>query len=102
MKPDRDSDFDSSITELVQLLKKIMANHTSQSEWKKIQSVFQDKGINLNFNFFNFFPITGEELDELEEIYDQFMSDSDKKPEDLNTDLNSEDVDFLKKHGIRF
>jgi len=102
MRSNRDGDFDKSIEQLIQLLRKIMKTHPDQSQFSKLQSVFRDHGVNINLCFFNFFPVGEGEIDELEEICEQYLSDDEKKPEDLTTDLNPDDLDFLRKHGLSF
>lgn len=102
MKPNRDGDFEQNMDQLIQLLRKIMKQEPNQGQFSKVQSLFKEQGIHINFCFFNFFPVSDDEIDEFEEICDQFLSDEEKKPEDLSTDLNAEDVDFLRRHGIRY
>ena len=102
MRSNRDGDFEQSMNQLIQLLKKIMKTHPDQSQIAKMQSLFKDEGFNVNFCFFNFFPVSEEEMDELEEICEQYLADESKRPEDLTPDLNNDDLDFLRRYGIRF
>lgn len=102
MRSQRDGDFEKNIQQLMQLLKKIIVTQPNQKQIAKMQSFFKEQGLNFNLFFFNFFPMSDEELDELEEIYEQYFFDDDKTPEDLTTDLNLEDIEFLRKNGIRF
>lgn len=96
-------DFDQNMTQLIQLLKKILTNPIPQGQhFHELQSLFKDQGINLSLCFFTFLPITPQELDEFEEIYERYLFDEDKSPEDLNENLSSADLDFLRRHGIRF
>ena len=98
-------EFDSNINQLVKLLKKIIKNlpangnqgfsPVSSSQWK-------DNAINLNLCFITLLPMSAEELDELEELYDEYLSQEERKSGDWSTDLSSSDVDFLKRNGIKF
>ena len=102
MKSDREREFEQNMKQLVQLLKKIIISQPSQEKTQGPGSLTNEKGLNINLCFFTFLPINAEELDELEEIYEQFLFDEDKKVEDLTTDLNSSDEEFLRRNGIRF
>lgn len=102
MKKNREGNFEDNMEQLIQLLKRIVKSHPDQTQLDKLQRVFKDQGINVNFCFFNFFPMTDEELDELEEICEQYLGDTDKRPEDLTMDLSQDDLEFLKKNGIRY
>ncbi len=97
---EKDREFDQNLNQLIGLLKKLLKNVPKGP----FQSFSGDKeaGINLNVNFFTFFPLSGEEMDEFEEIYDQYFFQDDKGAEELTTELNQSDVDFLRRHGIRF
>ncbi len=46
--------------------------------------------------------MTPEEMDELDEIYQEFMPEENGSGESLKPELNAADVDFLRRHGIRF
>ena len=102
MGSNREGDFEQNMEQLIHLIKKIMRTHPEQGQLAKLKSLFQDQGININLCFLNFFPITADELDELEEICEQYLSDDSKRPEDLTTDLSIDDLDFLRRNGIRF
>ena len=102
MKSNPDGDFEQNINQLVHLLKKIMSSHPQAGQMPELQTLFKNQGINLNLCFFTFLPMGPEDLDELEEIYEKFFMEGDKKGEELSTDLNPSDLEFLKKYGIRF
>jgi len=102
MGSNKDSEFDRSMKQLIHLLKKLVRNYPDQDQVEKMRSIFKEEGINVNFCFFNFFPVNEEEMDELEEICDQYLSDESKKPEDLAPYLSMDDVEFLRRHGIRY
>jgi len=102
MKPSRDGDFESSVRQLIKLLRKIMKSYPDQLNLTKSKPQFQDQGVNLNVFFFNLLPLSDEDWDELEEIYETYFHDDDPRKLDINTQLNAEDREFLKKHGIQF
>lgn len=96
-------DFDQNMSQFIQLLKKILTSHIPQGQhFQELESLFKDQGINLNLCFFTFLPMTPQELDEFEEIYERYLFDEDRAPEDLNENLSPADLDFLRRHGIRF
>ena len=96
-------DFDQNISQLIQLLKKILTNPMAQGQqFPELQSFFKEQGINLNLCFFTFLPMTPQELDEFEEIYERYLFDEDRNPEGLNENLSLADLEFLRRHGIRF
>lgn len=99
---DKYSDFDRNMKQLIQLLKKILRGHIPHGQFSELQNIIKEQGINLNLFFFTFLPVSAQELDELEEIYDRYLLDEDKTPEELTDELSASDLDFLRRHGIRF
>ena len=70
------------------------------------------KEVNINLCFLTIMPMLSEDLEELQELYDEFgvgmlreleeeMSSSGKQPK-LEFKLNRDDLDFLKKNGLVF
>ena len=97
--------MDGDIRKLLALLKKILKNHPQGSE--QIAKSLGEQAFNLNLCFFSFIPIHSEDLAEFEEMYEELLSHSEgllPKGETLKMDfkLSPEDVEFLKKHGMRF
>lgn len=105
MSPDAGKDFDQNMNQLVHLLKKIITglpmgpNPNPQTLNPKGKS---DSGIHVNFCFFNFLPITDEEIEEMDAMYDQFLAQEEGKAAEFSPELNGSDMDFLRRHGIRF
>lgn len=99
-------DMDGDIVKLVALLKKILRNHPQMAEIANLME--QKKAFNLNMCFLTIVPMLPDELEELEGLYEEYMSHLDEfegaaqKKARLEFKLNREDVSFLKKHGIRF
>lgn len=98
-------DINGDVRKLLALLKKILKKHPQGSD--QISKFLDQKSFDLNLCFLTFVAMTPEDLMEFEEMYHEFLSNPDeifsgeeeKKPE---FKLNSEDLDFLKKHGIQF
>ncbi len=66
-----------------------------------------DKQINLNLCFFAFLPISGDEMDDFEDSFEDYLFGSEVNSKEtaeaeLKFELNSTDRDFLKNHGIQF
>ncbi|MBP9865567.1 MAG: hypothetical protein KBC91_04090 [Candidatus Omnitrophica bacterium] len=106
MKPEgnRERDSDNNITQLLQLIRKIIGSQFKNGAGAPdIFSLPQkNQGINLNLCLFSFFPMTPDELDELEAMYEDLEGPEDEPAGDLSSELTSSDVDFLRRHGIKF
>lgn len=102
MSPDSGKDFDQNMNQLVHLLKKIIKGLPFGSNPQTYPSKDKSEGININFCFFNFLPITDEEIEEMDAIYDQFLAQEEGKAAEFNPELNPSDMDFLRRNGIRF
>lgn len=107
MKPEgnRERDSDNHITQLLQLLRKILGSQFKNNAGLPdfFSSPQKNQSINLNVCLFSFFPMTPEELDELESIYDDLEgAEEDELSEDFSSELTSSDFDFLRRHGIKF
>lgn len=105
MNFDNGKDFDQNMNQLVQLLKKLIKNiPTGKMPQGNPFSKDKDSGsINVNFCFFNFLPISDEDLEEMEDMMDQFFTeDPREKSRDLSSELNASDLEFLKRNGIQF
>ena len=103
------NDMDGDIKKLLTLLKKILKNHPQG--WDQISKLMEQKGdpksFNLNLCFFTFIPMSPEELMEFEEMYDDYLNEVEESisrhdDSKLEFKLNTDDIDFLKKNGIRF
>ena len=104
MNPEKDKEFEQYINQLVQLLRKIMKHIPHQGKMQGFPGMFKtnkDGSLNMNICFFNFLPISPEDLDELEEYYENQLLGEDKD-EELTSELSSSDLEFLKRHGIKF
>ncbi len=105
MKFNPSEDFNQNISKLLLLLKNMLKNQKIDN--KELNDFFGGKkNINLNLCFFTFVPFPFEEFDEMEfeEMGDELFSDisSGKKEEELKFEINSSDIEFLKKNGIKF
>ena len=102
-------DMESDIRKLLNLLKKILKNHPHGSE--DVAKFLDQKSFNLNLCFLTFIPMTPEELMEFEEMYDDYLNQAENvipRKDEAKTDprlefrLTNDDLDFLKKHGMKF
>ena len=99
---DPNKEFYQSVQHLVELLKK-MIPHIPPPPYKESASWnSKDMNLNLNFCFFNFLPMSPEEMDELEEIYEEFLLAQEERAGVLKGELTVSDLEFLRRHGIRF
>lgn len=97
--------LEGDIRKLLALLKKILMNHPQGSDY--VAKFLDQKSMDLNLCFLTIFPMIPEDLAEFEEMYREMMSPSEdsvseRKGAKIEFKLNPEDVDFLKKNGIRF
>lgn len=99
MNFDPGKEFDQHMTQLVQLLKKIIKHIPLGAMPPVSGKEMKDNGVNINFCFFNFLPMTEEEMEEIDEMLDQFGAEEERG---LSSGLNSADMEFLKRNGIRF
>ena len=92
------------ITKLIKLLRKILKHHPEGKDISKWMS--GEHPINLNLCFFTFVPMTAEELEEVEDMYEEYLGRmeevTDKSRAKLEFKLSQEDIRFLKEHGLRF
>ena len=100
MNPEKDREFDHTLTQLIGLLKKLLKNIPQGGSFPSL-SAEKEGTVNLNL-FLTFLPLAPEEMDEFEEIYEQYFFQEDRPVEELSSELNPSDMDFLRRHGIRF
>ena len=98
------NNMEGDIRKLLTLLKKILKNHPHGSD--EVAQFLDHEAHDLNLCFFTFVSMTPEDMMEFEEFYEEFLDrahDSSKKSgPKVEFKLNSEDLYFLRKHGIRF
>ncbi len=101
-----DKEFEQNMKQLMHLLKKIMRQYPmdgkSPAEMMKFLKDMKDKSPDVNIFFLNMSPLSPEEFDELEEIFEEGAVGEYLKSGELTCELNDDDQLFLKKHGIRF
>ncbi|MCB9800287.1 MAG: hypothetical protein H6757_05975 [Candidatus Omnitrophica bacterium] len=104
MSQEPEKEFEKNMAQLLKLLKKLMASSFKNEGPVKDfpMGTKTGQGININFCFLSFFPMSPEELDDLEDLYEQYLSQEDKTGGEFSSDLTDSDLDFLKKNGIRF
>ena len=100
------NNMDGDIRKLLTLLKKILRNHPQENE--QLSKMMDQKSFNLNLCFLTFIPMSPEELMEFEEMYEDYLSEAEEiapsshRDPKLDFKLSPDDVDFLRKNGIRF
>ena len=98
--------MEGDIRKLLALLKKILKSHPQSSG--ELAKLMDEKSLNLNLCFFTFLPMSPDDLDDIEDMYQEFLNQtsgpnsSKEKHSKIEFKLSSDDIDFLKKHGIRF
>ena len=101
-------DFDRNVNQLLNLLKKILKNHPASPS---VGQLFDSKNLEsvvLNLCFFNFIPMTPDEMDELEDAFNSAQEHEPDAHDPVQGDSvnhfgwNERDVEFLKRNGIKF
>jgi len=96
--------LDGDIANLIRLLRKILS---SQPQGHELSKWLGDQPVHLNLCLFAFLPVTGEEFEELEELYDDYLNRAGEPltPQEgprLEFRLSPDDLRFLKENGLRF
>jgi sugar-specific transcriptional regulator TrmB len=101
-----DKDFEQNMKQLMHLLKKIMSQYPVEgknpAEIMKYFKDMKDKSPDVNIFFLNMSPISPEEFDEIEGLFEEGAMREHFRSEELKCELNEDDQVFLKQHGIRF
>lgn len=101
-----EGDFEQNMKQLMKLLKKIMSQYPLQGkspeEIMRTLKDAKDKSQDVNIFFLNLSPLSSEEFEELEEIFEGGLMNEHFRSAEMKCELNSEDQEFLKRHGIRF
>jgi sugar-specific transcriptional regulator TrmB len=101
-----DKEFEQNMKQLMRLLKKIMSQYPmegkSPSEMIKFFKDMKDKSPDVNIFFLNMSPLSPEELDEIEGMFEEGAMGEYLRSGELKCELNDDDQVFLKQHGIRF
>ena len=106
MKFNSNEDFNKNVGKLLSLLKKMLKNQKIDN--KELNEFFGKKDINLNLCFFTFLPFPLEELDDLdldelsEEGLKGVLNNKEHESDELKFEITNHDLNFLKKHGIKF
>ena len=99
--PEKDKEFENNLNQLIGLLKKLLKNVPFPGQMPPQTGAPKEGSVNMNFCFFTFMPLAPEEFDEFEEIYEQSLYPDDRN-EDFSTELNADDLEFLRDHGLKF
>lgn len=95
------NEFGKDIHELMRLLKKILKSEKVGNG--DLSSLLESKNVNLNLCFFTFLPLTEDEFADFEDSLEEFLAkESFSDGGDLEFEINKNDLDFLKKYGLKF
>ena len=99
-----EKEFEKNIKQLMKLLKKMMTQYPGAEKNEEIAKLLKNpKDMpDVNIFFLNLAPLSPEEFDDLEEIFEENILSESARHGELKYELNGEDVEFLKKHGMRF
>lgn len=97
-----DNDFHQDMQKLFKMLKDLLKNRSIKEKIKEQQEKNSQDAVNINIFFLPLLSLSPDELDEFEDLYDEYMVDEEKSQEEMTTDLTKSDLDFLRTHGIRF
>ncbi len=101
-----EGDFEQNMRQLMKLLKKIMTQYPvhgkSPEEMMKAFQNTKEKGRDVNIFFLNLAPLSPEEFEELEDIFEEGLMSEHSRSGEMRCELSTEDREFLKRHGIRF
>lgn len=96
-----EADFNKDLNQFIQMLKKLLKNYQLYDKQNFQNGPRNNNEINVNLFIFPLIPLTPDEMDELEDLYENCMFEDDRS-EDISSDLTDSDKDFLRRHGIRF
>lgn len=101
-----DKEFEQNMKQLMHLLKKIMSQYPTEgkspAEMMKFLKDIKDKSPDVNIFFLNMSPLSPEEFDEIEGMFEDGVMGEYLRSGELKCELNDDDQVFLKQHGIRF
>src|SRR3989338_804856 len=97
-------EFERNLSQLLNLLKKLLKNNRGgEIHLPHFLDAKHADSVTFNLCFFNFIPISEEEMEEFEEaVANAFEQDSDGSDETDNFNWNDNDIEFLKRHGMTF
>lgn len=99
-----EKEFERNLKQLMQLLKKMMSQYPNIGKGEEASKFLKNQkdSPDVNIFFLNLAPLSPEELDELEEAFEENLLIEGLKAGEIRYELNGEDKEFLKKNGIRF
>jgi len=101
-----EEDFNHDMKKLIHMPKKILKGHPLHDKMPDLENLSNASDVNLNVFIFPFFPLSPEEMEELADLGEtseaSAENDIDKVIEYPSPKLNPSDVEFLRRHGIKF
>ena len=100
-------EFEKNLSQLLNLLKKILKTQPPASGIPPLANFLDQKhsdSVTFNLCFFNFLPISPEEMEELEEAYNEAFGGeaAGSASEGDEFTWNQNDIEFLKRNGMKF
>jgi len=94
-------EFEKNLKQLMRLLKKMMSQYPGPGKGEELMKAFKTQKNMPDINIFllNLAPAN---IEDLEEIFEENLFAEGFKPGELKYEINGEDQEFLKRHGIRF
>lgn len=102
-------EFNKNIQKLMGLLEKLLKSQKQDTGIDLNELTNGKKSVNLNLCIFNFLSMSPEDMDDLEEVFEDMYAGGDSMQQnsrgqevELKFELNAKDEDFLKVNGIQF
>ncbi len=102
-------EFNKNIQKLMGLLEKLLKSQKQDTGIDLNELTNGKKSVNLNLCIFNFLSMSPEDMDDLEEVFEDMYAGSENLQQnhrseavELKFELNAKDEDFLKVNGIQF
>lgn len=102
-------EFNKNIQKLMGLLEKLLKSQKQDTGIDLNELTNGKKSVNLNLCIFNFLSMSPEDMDDLEEVFEDMYAGGDNMQQnsrgqevELKFELNAKDEDFLKVNGIQF
>lgn len=98
-----EKEFEANMKQLMRLLKKMMAQYPGLGKEEVAKLLKHSKDLpDVNIFLLNLAPLSPEEFDDLEEIFEESLFVEGGKSGELKYEISGDDEEFLRRHGIRF
>ncbi len=103
--PEKNGEFEEHMSQLMQILKSLLKNLPHQGAFPGANFPGLDpekNNVHLNICIFAFLPISPEEYEEYEDLHDQAAQAEEGESGAHPQEWTPSDLEFLRRHGIRF